>query len=98
MPRVRAQYWPMGRALYMESVADAAAIAGGHERLAAELGVSIEKVECWLTGAETPECSVFLRLIDFVTGASGPKGRSATAEPAAESRGNAAANPLSLEA
>ena len=88
----------MGRALYMESVADAAAIAGGHERLAAELGVSIEKVECWLTGAETPECSVFLRLIDFVTGASGPKGRSATAEPAAEFRGNAAANPLSLEA
>ena len=88
----------MGRALYIESVADAAAIAGGSDRLAAELGVSIENVERWLTGAETPECAVFLRLIDFVTGASGPTGRSATAEPAAECRANAAANPLSLEA
>jgi len=88
----------MGRAFYIESVEDAAAIAGGYDRLAAELGVSTEEVERWSAGAAIPECALFLRLIDLVTGASDPKGRSATAEPAEESRGNAGANPLSLEA
>jgi len=88
----------MGRAFYIESVEDAAAIAGGYDRLAAELGVSTEEVRLWSAGAVIPECAVLLRLIDLVTAASDPKGRSATAEPAEESRGNAGANPLSLEA
>ena len=56
----------MGKALYIESVEDAAAIAGGYERLAAELGVSTGEVESWSAGSATPECAVFLRLLEIV--------------------------------
>src|ERR1700674_4927265 len=37
----------MGKAFYIESVEEAASIAGGYDRLAAALGVSIEEVESW---------------------------------------------------
>jgi hypothetical protein len=56
----------MGRALYIESVEDAAALAGGYERLAAELGVSAAEVESWSAGSAIPESAVFLRLIELV--------------------------------
>jgi hypothetical protein len=56
----------MGKALYIQSVEDAASIAGGYEPLAAELGVSIHEVESWLAGSLIPECAVFLRLIEIL--------------------------------
>jgi hypothetical protein len=56
----------MGKALYMHSVQDAAAIAGGPERLAEVLGVSAADVARWSCGAAIPECAVFLRVIDIV--------------------------------
>jgi hypothetical protein len=56
----------MGKALYIQSVEDAASIAGGHERLAAVLGVSTHEVERWCSGASIPECGVFLRVIDLI--------------------------------
>jgi hypothetical protein len=58
----------MAKALYIESVHDAAAIAGGKERLAAVLGVSAGEVERWSTGASIPDCTVFLRLIEVLLG------------------------------
>jgi hypothetical protein len=56
----------MGKALYIESVEHAAAIAGGYERLAAELGVSTGEVESWSAGTAIPESAVFLRLIELL--------------------------------
>jgi hypothetical protein len=56
----------MGRALYIQSVEDAADIAGGYDRLAAALGVSIDQVRSWSAGRAIPECTLFLRLIDIV--------------------------------
>jgi hypothetical protein len=59
----------MGKALYIQSVEDAAAIAGGYERLAAALGVSADQVRSWSSGASIPECAVFLRLIELLMNA-----------------------------
>jgi hypothetical protein len=87
----------MGRAFYIESVEDAAALAGGYDRLAEALGVSSEEVRGWAAGTAIPEISALLRLIDLVTGAPDPTGRSTTASPAAECSPSAAANRLSLE-
>jgi hypothetical protein len=56
----------MGRALYIESVDDAASIAGGYDRLADSLGVSRDEVLSWSAGTVTPECNVFLRLIQII--------------------------------
>ena len=56
----------MGRALYIESVEDAAALAGGYDRLAAALGVSTDEVESWSAGSAIPESAVFLRLLELV--------------------------------
>jgi hypothetical protein len=56
----------MGRALYIESVEHAASVAGGYERLAAALGVSIDEVERWSAGSVIPETSLFLRLLEIV--------------------------------
>jgi DNA-binding phage protein len=56
----------MGKALYIQSVEDAAEIAGGYERLAAALGVTREDIDSWVSGAAKPECAVFLRLIEIV--------------------------------
>jgi hypothetical protein len=72
----------MGRALYIQSVEDAAAVAGGYERLAAELGVGTDEVERWRTGSAIPECAVLLRVIEIVLNA-GVKPRPAE-EPAAD--------------
>ena len=55
----------MGRALYIQSVEDAASIAGGYERLADELGVSTGEIERWRSGAEIPACEVLIRLIEL---------------------------------
>lgn len=57
----------MGRALYIEAVEDAAALAGGYEQLADELGVRTEEVKGWSAGSEIPEQEMFLRIIDLVT-------------------------------
>jgi hypothetical protein len=56
----------VGKALYIQSVEDAASIAGGHERLAAVLGVSTDEVERWCSGVSIPECTAFLRIIDLI--------------------------------
>jgi hypothetical protein len=56
----------MGKALYIQSVEDAASIAGGHERLAAVLGVSTHEVERWCSGVSIPECTAFLRVIELI--------------------------------
>jgi hypothetical protein len=74
----------MGRAFYVESVEDAAALAGGHDRLAAALGVSPAEVHGWCAGASIPDCSMFLRVIELLTGVSDPTGKSTTAARAAE--------------
>jgi transcriptional regulator with XRE-family HTH domain len=87
----------MGRAFYIESVEDAAALAGGYDQLADALGVSAGEVRGWAAGTAIPEVSALLRLIDLVTGAPDPRGRSTTASPATECSASAAANRLSLE-
>jgi len=51
----------MGWAFYVESVEDAAALAGGHDRLAAALGVSPDVVRGWCAGDTVPD-SLFLRV------------------------------------
>ena len=56
----------MGRALYIESVEDAAALAGGYERLAEALGVSAAEIRSWSAGNARPESAVFLRLLEIV--------------------------------
>jgi hypothetical protein len=56
----------MGKALYIQSVEDAASVAGGYERLAAVLGVGTDEVERWRTGSAIPECAVLLRVIELV--------------------------------
>jgi hypothetical protein len=56
----------MGKAFYVQSVEDAASIAGGYEPLAAELGVSLDEVESWSAGSVIPECAVFLRIIEIL--------------------------------
>jgi hypothetical protein len=63
----------MGRALYIESVADAVSIAGGCDRLAAALGVSTDEVESWSAGSTIPECTVFLRLIEILLNPAAPR-------------------------
>jgi hypothetical protein len=62
----------MGRALYIESVEDAASIAGGYEQLAVALGVSADEVKNWSTGMTIPDCMVFLRLLDLSLNAALP--------------------------
>jgi hypothetical protein len=88
----------MGKALYIESVEDAAAIAGGYDRLAADLGVSTAEVQRWCAGAAIPECALLLRVIDLVIGASDPRGRSTTAARAEECLESARTTRLGLEA
>jgi hypothetical protein len=56
----------VGKALYIQSVEDAASIAGGYERLAAALSVSIDEVRSWSSGESIPECAVFLRLVEIL--------------------------------
>jgi hypothetical protein len=63
----------MGRALYIESVEDAAALAGGYDRLAAALGVSIGEIKSWSAGGAIPDCAVFLRLIEIVVSPAPPR-------------------------
>ena len=87
----------MGWAFYVESVEDAAALAGGHDRLAAVLGVTPDEVRGWCAGDAVPD-SLFLRVIDLVTGASDPTDRARKAAPAAEPPATAGATHLAAEA
>jgi hypothetical protein len=61
-----AQDGSMGRALYIESVEDAASMLGGYAHLAARLGVSTDDVASWSAGTAKPDCTVFLRLIEIL--------------------------------
>jgi len=88
----------MGWAFYAESVEDAAALAGGYDRLAAILGVTPAEVRSWCAGASLPDCAIFLRVIDLVIGASDPRGRSTTAAPAAEPPATPEATGLAAQA
>lgn len=56
----------MGKALYIQSVEQAADIAGGYDRLAAVLGVTRPEVDSWVSGSSTPGTAIFLRLVDIV--------------------------------
>lgn len=60
----------VGRALYIQSVEEAASVAGGYERLAAHLGVATDEVKRWCSGTAIPECAVLLRVIELVLTAS----------------------------
>ena len=64
----------MGWAFYAESVEDAAALAGGYDRLAEALGVTPAEVRRWCAGTSLPDCAIFLRVIDLVSGNSDPTG------------------------
>lgn len=75
----------MGKALYIESVEQAAALAGGREQLAAALGVSVDEVERWCAGSAIPECAVFLRLLEIALGAD-PRGATCSAGRGSGSR------------
>jgi hypothetical protein len=55
----------MGKALYIQSVEQAADIAGGYDQLAAVLGVTRYEVDSWVSGSSTPGTAIFLRLIDI---------------------------------
>jgi hypothetical protein len=83
----------MGRALYIQSVEDAAAVAGGYERLAAALGVNLDVVKGWCAGNEIPECSVFLRVIEIIAG---PAPRASGPAEVDERAASAPATPLPL--
>jgi hypothetical protein len=63
----------MGRALYIESVEDAASVVGGYEELAAALGVSTDEVKNWSSGMTIPECMVFLRLLGLLLNSAPPR-------------------------
>ena len=56
----------MGKALYIQSVEDAASSAGGLDRLAKLLGVSTVEVDSWSAGNAIPESALFLRLIEIL--------------------------------
>jgi hypothetical protein len=64
--RVGAHDGRMGKALYIESVEDAAALLGGYAELAARLGVSTDDVASWSSGTALPEGALFLRLIEIL--------------------------------
>jgi hypothetical protein len=62
----RAHYPGMGKALYIQSVEEAASVAGGYDRLAAVLGVGTDEVERWRSGSAIPECGLLLRVIELI--------------------------------
>jgi DNA-binding transcriptional regulator YiaG len=52
--------------VYIKTLHTACLILGGEHKLAHYLGVSVERVEAWLNGRDTPPAAVFLRCVDLV--------------------------------
>ena len=52
--------------IYVRTLHDACVLLGGEHKLAAYLGVSIERIEAWLNGRGALPDSVFLRCLDLV--------------------------------
>jgi hypothetical protein len=82
----------MGKALYIQSVEDAASMAGGYDDLAAELGVSTDEVENWAAGTVIPDCAVFLRIIEILVNPS----RGEIQQHAGAASGGASCPPLNV--
>ena len=52
--------------IYIRTLHDACLVLGGEHKLAAYLGVPVERVEGWLNGRGTPPDSVLLRCLDLI--------------------------------
>ena len=52
--------------IYIRTLHDACVILGGEHKLAAFLGVPVERIESWLNGHGAPSDAVFLRCLDLV--------------------------------
>ena len=52
--------------IYIRALHDACLRLGGEHKLAAYLGVPVERIERWLNGEGRPPDAVFLRCIDLV--------------------------------
>jgi hypothetical protein len=52
--------------IYIRTLHDACLILGGEHKLAAFLGVPVERIEGWLNGRGSPPDAVFLRCLDLV--------------------------------
>ena len=52
--------------IYVKTLHTACVLLGGEHKLAAFLGVSVERVEAWLNGRATPPDAVFLRCVDLL--------------------------------
>jgi DNA-binding transcriptional regulator YiaG len=54
--------------IYIKTLHEACLVLGGEHKLAAYLGVSVQRVEAWLNGRGVPPDPVFLRCVDLVAG------------------------------
>jgi hypothetical protein len=52
--------------LYARSLARAAELLGGVDKLAAQLNVPQSYLKLWMKGADKPPVEVFLRVVDFL--------------------------------
>jgi hypothetical protein len=58
----------MEKAAYVQTLEQAADIAGGYAELAAVLGVSQNDLDAWTKGTSVPGPALFLRVVDLVLG------------------------------
>ena len=56
----------MEKAAYVQTLEQAANIAGGYPQLAAVLGVTPSELDAWTKGSSVPGPALFLRVIDLV--------------------------------
>jgi len=58
----------MQKAAYVETLEQAANIAGGFDELAIILGVTENELTAWTSGSSVPGPALFLRVLDLVLG------------------------------
>ena len=58
----------MHKAAYVETLEQAASIAGGFGELAIILGVTENELAAWTSGSSVPGPALFLRVLDLVLG------------------------------
>jgi DNA-binding transcriptional regulator YdaS (Cro superfamily) len=56
----------MGKGLYIQSIVDAAEVAGGYDALAECLGVAPQEVRRWAEGNYAPPTGAFLRILEML--------------------------------
>lgn len=56
----------MGKGLYIQSIEEAAEVAGGRDALAERLGVAPEEVLRWVEGLYAPPTVAFLSIVDML--------------------------------